>query len=85
MKTRRVRIVRCRDVAKHLCENLDEQINARLCREIRKHLQECPDCTAYLDSLRKTITLYRNVPCPRVPNSARKTLYAVLKLERSET
>jgi predicted anti-sigma-YlaC factor YlaD len=81
MKTKRLKIVRCKDVAKHLCENLDQQLNSRLCREIKKHLQECPNCTAYLDSLKKTISMYRSVSTPRMPNSAHKRLYAVLKLK----
>ena len=80
MKTKPLHAVQCKDVAKQLCENLDQQMNSRLCREIKKHLRECPNCTADLDSLKKTISLYKNVPSPRLPNSVHKKLYAVLKL-----
>ena len=81
MKSKRVKIVHCKDVAKHLCENLDQQLNSRMCREIKKHLQDCPNCTAYLDSLKKTISLYQGVSTPPLSNSAHKKLYAVLKLK----
>lgn len=82
MKQRIVKIHNCRDVTKHICANLDEGMHSDKCREIRKHLRRCPNCTAYLDSLKKTVSLYRNVPDPHVPNSARKKLYAVLKLAK---
>jgi predicted anti-sigma-YlaC factor YlaD len=81
MKTKRVKIVHCKDVAKHLCENLDHQLNSLMCREIKKHLQECPNCTAYLDSLKKTISLYQSVSTPHLSSSVHKKLCAVLKLK----
>jgi hypothetical protein len=81
MKTKRERAVHCKEVTKHVCEHLDEKMNSPRCRQIRKHLQGCPDCTAYLDGLKKTIELYRNISNPRVPQSAHKKLFAALKLE----
>ncbi len=51
----------CRSVHRYVCENLDENINSARCRAIRKHLQTCPDCTAYLDSIKKTVLLYRTM------------------------
>ena len=81
MKPRLIKIESCKDVAKHVCEHLDEKVHEEYCREIRKHLAECPNCTAYLDSLKKTIRLYRSTPQPHVPAKARKKLYAVLKLK----
>ena len=82
MKTKRERAVRCKEVTKHVCEHLDEKMDSPRCRQIRKHLQECPDCTAYFDVLKKTIKLYRTLPDPRVPQPAHKKLFAVLKLDQ---
>lgn len=79
MKTRLIKVRDCRDVARHLCENLDYEMNSRECREIRRHLRACPNCSAYLDSLKKTLRLYRKLPDPRVPSKVRKKLHAVLK------
>jgi hypothetical protein len=72
--------VRCDDVLNHICEELDTKLSSAKCRELKRHLKQCPNCTAYLDSLRKTITLYSALPNPRVPQKARKQLFAVLKL-----
>ena len=81
MKSNRVKAIRCKEVTKHVCEHLDEKMNSPRCRQIRRHLQECPDCIAYLDGLKKTIKLYRNISNPRIPKSAHRKLIAALKLE----
>lgn len=70
----------CRKVARHLLEELDGDLQSRACSEIRKHLAQCPNCTAYLDSLRKTVLLYRRFPDPHTPKRIREKLFAVLKL-----
>lgn len=63
----------CRDVFRHICGNLDEDLNSRKCRSIKKHLQGCPDCRGYLDSLKETILLYRRYPVPK-RSTARKEI-----------
>ena len=75
------KIVRCHDVLDHICEELDTKLSSAKCRELKRHLERCPNCTAYLDSLRKTITLYGSSPNPRLPQKVRKQLFAVLKLK----
>lgn len=70
----------CREVATHLQFQLDSKLRTRACREIMRHLEHCPNCTAYLDSLQKTILLYRKYPDPQVPKRMRQKLLAILKL-----
>lgn len=72
--------MKCKSVYKHICENLDIDINSAKCRAIKKHLASCPDCSAYLDSLKKTILLYKHEPGPRVPLSAHKRLVKVIDI-----
>ena len=71
----------CHDVLNHICEELDTRLTSAKCRELKRHLEQCPNCTAYLDSLRKTIRLYSSAPNPRLPRKARKQLFVVLKLK----
>jgi len=73
--------VRCDDVLNHICVELDTKLTSSKCLELKRHLERCPNCTAYLDSLRKTIMLYSSTPNPRLPQKARKQLFAVLKLK----
>lgn len=74
------KITRCSDVLDHICEELDTKLSTAKCRELKRHLAKCPNCTTYLDSLKKTITLYSSVPAKRPPAKARKQLFAVLKI-----
>jgi len=74
-------MISCADVAKHVCENLDEQLNSPLCRQIKKHLQECPNCAGNLANLKKTIAPYKKVPEPCLPESAYRNLLSVLKIK----
>jgi len=43
-----------------MCEKVDRDLTSSTCKKLREHLEKCPDCAAYYDSLKKTITLYRN-------------------------
>lgn len=70
----------CKEIAKHLCGELDEQLDTPKCRAIKKHLSTCPNCTGYLDSLKNTVRLYREYHHPRLTNDCRKKLFAVLKI-----
>lgn len=72
--------MKCKSVYEYICENLDADMNSPRCRKIKKHLEECPDCTAYLDSLKKTIILYRAEKGPRLSSSAHKRLFKILDL-----
>jgi hypothetical protein len=74
MKTKPVHKLRCNEVAKYVCENLDEQLNSPKCRAIKKHLQTCPKCTQQLDSLKRTVFLYRNCPTPGISEQSHKRL-----------
>jgi len=70
----------CKNIVKFICGELDELIDSPQCREIKKHLKTCPDCSAYLDSLKKTVHLYRGYPNPKVKDRCRKKLFSLLKI-----
>jgi anti-sigma factor RsiW len=72
----------CRQVYQHICDHLDEDLSSPRCRRIRQHLEGCPNCMAYLDSLKKTIILYRSSPSPTVPRVVHRSLAAALKREQ---
>ncbi len=68
----------------HLLENmsfyLDGEASAELCAEIERHLDDCTDCRVVVDTLRKTIALYQELPQPELPPEARLRLYKSLDL-----
>jgi len=81
MKTKPINKLRCTEVAKYVCENLDEHLNSRKCLAIKKHLQTCPKCSAQLDSLKKTVFLYKNCPTPGLSAHDHEKLMATLLLK----
>ena len=73
---------KCTQALRYICDNLDAQVDSPKCREIRRHLEECPDCSAYLDSMKKTVDLYRRVTVAPVPKTVHRILHESLKKER---
>lgn len=70
----------CHDLLDGLSEFLDGEASTELCAEIRRHMGGCHNCRVVVDTLRKTITLYRRMPRPDMPEQARERLYKVLDL-----
>jgi anti-sigma factor (TIGR02949 family) len=57
----------CQEVLDQLWEYLDDEARAELSTRINEHLGGCRDCSVEVDSLRKTISLFRcedSVPVP---------------------
>ncbi len=45
----------CREIFAALSAYLDGELRVRDCRELEQHLQGCPPCLAYLESLKTTV------------------------------
>jgi anti-sigma factor (TIGR02949 family) len=70
----------CQSILDNLSAYLDGEASAALCAEIDKHLADCADCRVVVDTLRRTITLYRTLPQPDLPESLRERLYKTFDL-----
>lgn len=57
----------CREVFARLSEYLDAELDADLCRELDGHLDDCPPCQVFLDSLRRTVDRIRDTDPGRLP------------------
>jgi len=71
----------CRDLLGDLSGYLDGETAPDLCREIERHLADCPHCRIVVDSLGKTISLYRLLPAENVPGDVQARLLHVLHLD----
>lgn len=70
---------KCLKVFRQLSAYLDEELDADLCREIRRHLVTCRNCDVFLDSLRWTIALcQRNRPSGLTPSLRAKIQRRIL-------
>ena len=70
----------CEEVVALLSEYLDFELPPAACGEVESHLDRCPDCLEFLDSLRSTIALCRTFAISALPgplsDRARKELKA---------
>ena len=72
----------CHQILESLSEYVDGTLNETLCAELERHLCDCDDCQVVLNTMQKTIDLYRKAePGEGVPDDVRSRLYARLNLE----
>lgn len=72
----------CRHLLDSLSEYIDCELGDQLCEELERHLSSCEDCRIVVDTLRKTIYLYRVTSEPKpVPAEVRQRLYHRLNLD----
>ena len=72
--------VTCRNVLDFICEQFGEDDDSERCRAVKRHLEHCPDCTTYCDSMEKMIGLYR-AAAPTFPEHARQLLLSSLGIK----
>ena len=66
-----------------ICQTLEADLDAPICLELALHLNACPDCKIYFDSVRKTIKLYRQQFHPeQIPAETKMRLYKILKINK---
>ena len=70
----------CHHLLDGLSEYLDGEAAAEVCAEIERHLAGCADCRVLVDTLRKTVAVYRELHQPELPAEARLRLYTSLDL-----
>jgi predicted anti-sigma-YlaC factor YlaD len=67
-----------------MCQNLDSKLDSESCRRIKAHIKGCKNCSALLDSLKKTVYFYKIYPAPRLPEQSRKKLFAVIRMDNQK-
>lgn len=72
----------CRHLLASLSEYIDGTLGDELCSELERHLQDCENCRIVIDSLRKTVYLYRvTSENPTMPDDVRQRLFLRLDLD----
>ena len=71
----------CIRIIEQICESFDDDQSTAFCEEIRLHLQQCPICCAYVNSIKDTIQFCRKLVDKNVPPGVDKRLWEVLHLE----
>ena len=73
---------RCGELSDQLSDYIDGDLEAAVCAELEAHLAGCPDCRVMVDTLRKTIYLYRAGAPAELPRDVEERLYGVLRLDQ---
>ena len=68
----------CRKLLGEISDYVDGQLSADLCRELELHLKDCPNCRVMLDSLTKTIRVFREGAEEPVPEALKESLRRAL-------
>lgn len=73
---------KCNKIIEQICENLDEDLNSPFCKEIQLHLQQCPLCCAFVDSIKNTVWFCQKIIDEDVPQAVDSRLWKILNLEK---
>ena len=71
----------CDALKERLSEYIDGELDSRLCDEIETHMSACENCRVLVDTMRKTILLFRQQSPAEIPSDVQARLYKVLDLE----
>lgn len=70
----------CREILGSLSLYLNGEAEDKLCREIERHIAECENCRIVVDTLAKTISLYREHAHTSLPGDAKRRLFMALDI-----
>lgn len=69
-------------MVEQICDFMGEDIDSPACQEVADHLKMCPTCRVYFDTVKKTVTLCRDIDDDKkIPDDVADRLYKVLNLE----
>lgn len=71
--------MKCEEFLKLISEYIDGEIDPTLCKELEQHLAGCSPCKIVVDTVRKTITLYKNEQPYELPIEFHERLHKLLR------
>jgi anti-sigma factor (TIGR02949 family) len=74
----------CRAVFARLSEYIDGELQADLCTRLEGHMDDCPPCQAFLESIRRTVRLLHEVEAPPLPEEIRRSVREAYRRYRRE-
>ena len=72
----------CKQLLGNLSDYIDGELQEELCAELEQHMEGCEDCRIVVDTLKKTVELYKQTCEPlELPGAVKERLYLKLDLE----
>ncbi len=71
----------CQEILENLSAYIDAELDPSLCAEIEAHMEGCNPCVAFLNTLKKTVILYKYSGCAEeeVPQEVHIDLHRFLR------
>ena len=72
-----------KEIVERICDFMGEDLDTPACKEVADHIEMCPECKIYLDTIKKTVTLCRDLETSKkLPLDVNQRLFKVLDLEK---
>ncbi|MCX5911939.1 MAG: zf-HC2 domain-containing protein [Deltaproteobacteria bacterium] len=71
----------CKEILDKLSEYIDGELDPKICQDLEHHMKDCNPCLLFIDSLKKTITLYKYASAESLPKEVHLRLHEYLKKE----
>jgi anti-sigma factor RsiW len=71
----------CKSLLGALSDYVDGTAQDELCRELERHLADCDNCRVVVDTLKKTVYLYKSNTDTDLPVVVRERLFKRLNLD----
>lgn len=70
----------CQGLLAAVSDYIDGELDPRLCADLEAHLAGCADCRIVMDTMRKTVVVYRRLgPSEALPPDVTRRLWAALE------
>ena len=69
----------CKEIGELVSDYLHDNLEAQLRSEFEDHLRICPDCVAFMNTFRKTVSVMRSVRSEDMPDDVRRNILTFLK------
>ena len=73
------RDLQCEQAVQLVTDYLDGALSRRQVRRLERHLHDCPNCSAYLEQIRVTISLMGQVHTDELPEGSRDDLVQLFR------
>lgn len=71
-------------IVNELCNYLGYDLESPMCKELHEHVKNCPECQNYIQSIKTTVRIcrdvYKEVP---VPDDVKQQLLATIQKSKS--
>jgi anti-sigma factor RsiW len=76
--------MKCEELLAALNAYIDGEIDPQLCEELSRHLEGCDPCKVVVDTIRKTVTIYKGETEYEIPAQVHARLHECLRKKWQE-